>query len=67
VKDGAHEIRHLGNDMAHGDLTDPVDADESSLVLQLMVVVLDEIFVQPARLQRAQAARLSRAQPSGTP
>jgi hypothetical protein len=36
VRDGAHEVRHLGNEMAHGDFVEPVDGEDAELVLQLM-------------------------------
>lgn len=57
VKDAAHEVRHLGNDMAHGDFVDSVTSEEAEEVLQLMSEVLDEVFQSPARVQRRRAAR----------
>lgn len=42
VKARAHEIRHLGNDMAHGDFTQPVTPEEADEILELMDEVLDE-------------------------
>jgi hypothetical protein len=70
IRDSAHEIRHLGNDMAHGDFATPQaegdnsppaaieitgqDADE---VLALMEMVLDEIYQKPAKVERLRAAR----------
>jgi hypothetical protein len=62
VRDGAHEVRHLGNDMAHGDFVDPIDEEDAELVLSLMDEVLQEIFQAPARVNAARARRLARSQ-----
>jgi Domain of unknown function (DUF4145) len=61
IKDGAHEVRHLGNDMAHGDFISPVTSEEAELVLILMSEILEEVFQSPARVAKAQAARAARA------
>jgi len=61
TKDAAHEIRHLGNDMAHGDIEDSpaqVDVDD---VLALMDEVLNEVFQGPARTARVRARRSAAA------
>ncbi|MEO3775754.1 DUF4145 domain-containing protein [Micromonospora sp. B11E3] len=60
IKEGAHEIRHFGNDMAHGDFVDPVSAEDADLTLTLMDEVLLEVFQSPARVARARKARLAR-------
>lgn len=60
TKDQAHEIRHFGNDMAHGDFIDPVSREEAEEVIELMAEVLDEVYQSPARLSRRKAARLSK-------
>lgn len=60
VRAAADEVRHLGNDMAHGDFVDPVDAEEAAEVLQLMSEVLDEVFQSPARVQARREARLAK-------
>jgi hypothetical protein len=60
VKDAAHEIRHLGNEMAHGDFTSPVTSEEADLTLILMSEILDEVYQSPARVARARAARTAR-------
>lgn len=57
VRDGAHEVRHLGNDMAHGDFVDPVAEEESEDLLVLMSEVLRQVFESPAQVARARAAR----------
>jgi uncharacterized protein DUF4145 len=60
IKDGAHEVRHFGNDMAHGDFILPVTSEEAELVLTLMSEILEEVFQSPARVAKAQAARAAR-------
>lgn len=57
VKDAAHEVRHLGNEVAHGDFVDPVTAEEADETLALMGEVLLEVFQSPARVAKVQAAR----------
>lgn len=70
IKDSAHEIRHLGNDMAHGDFAEPqaesdtseptpieVTADDAEEILALMDMMLDEVFQKPAKVQRLREAR----------
>lgn len=60
IKDGAHEVRHFGNDMAHGDFVSPVTIEEAELVLILMGEILEEVYQSPARVAKAQAARAAR-------
>lgn len=60
TKDQAHEVRHFGNDMAHGDFIDPVSQEEAEEVIELMAEVLDEVYQSPARLSRRRAARLAK-------
>lgn len=62
IKDAAHEVRHLGNEMAHGDFVDAVLPEESAVVLQLMDEVLDEVFQSPARVKRVREAREAKMQ-----
>lgn len=57
TKDAAHEIRHLGNDMAHGDISDLPDRDDVADVLALMDEVLNEVFQGPAKTARLRARR----------
>jgi hypothetical protein len=57
VAAGCHEVRHLGNDIAHGDFTDPVTSDEAGEVLMLMAELLHDVFQQDARVERMRAAR----------
>jgi hypothetical protein len=60
VKEAAHEIRHLGNDMAHGDFIDPVTEEEAVEVLDLMAEILHEVFQSPAKIEARKAARLAK-------
>lgn len=57
TKDAAHEIRHLGNDMAHGDIADLPDQQDVADVLALMDEVLNEVFQGPAKTARLKARR----------
>lgn len=59
TRDAAHEIRHLGNDMAHGDITDIPDSDDVADVLALMDEVINEVFQGPAKTARLRARRNS--------
>lgn len=60
VRDGAHEVRYLGNEMAHGDFVQSVSSEDADLVLTLMSEVLGDVYQSPARVARAQAAREER-------
>lgn len=62
VRDAAHEVRHLGNEMAHGDFVQPVTAEEAEEVLELMAEVLHEVFQSPARVERRKQVRLAKQQ-----
>lgn len=57
TKEQAHEIRHYGNSMAHGDFIEPVAEGEAAEIITLMAEVLDEVYQSPARLARRKAAR----------
>lgn len=57
VKEQAHEIRHFGNDMAHGDFANPVEEDEAREIIGLMREVLREVYQAPAELGRLRARR----------
>lgn len=52
TKDAAHEIRHFGNDMAHGDIEEVPDSEDVQDVLVLMDEILSEVFQGPARTAR---------------
>lgn len=55
TKEAAHAIREFGNDMAHGDISDPVYQEDSEEVLVLMSEILNELFQGPARVQAIKA------------
>jgi hypothetical protein len=58
VKDAAHQVRFAGNDAAHGDLVDdPISEDETKAILELMDMVLDGVFIAPAKTAAQKAAR----------
>lgn len=61
--EAAHEIRHFGNDMAHGDLDDVPDTADAAEVLTLMDEVLNEVYQGPARTERVKNRR-SGAEPA---
>jgi len=60
IRDGAHEVRYLANDAAHGDFAEPVPQADAELILTLMDEVLEEVYQSPARVARRRAARLDR-------
>ena len=57
TKEAAHEIRHLGNDTAHGDIDDVPEAGDVRDVLVLMDEILSEVFQGPARTARLRGRR----------
>ena len=57
TREAAHEIRHFGNDMAHGDLETPPTGEDADEVLALMDEVLNEVFQGPARTAKLRARR----------
>lgn len=60
IADAAHEIRYLGNEMAHGDFTEDVPSEEAEEIVSLMSQVLYEVFQSPAEVERRRAARLAK-------
>jgi hypothetical protein len=60
IRDGAHEVRYLANDAAHGDFVEPVPQADAELILTLMDEVLEEVYQSPARVARRRAARLGK-------
>ncbi|MDQ0376558.1 DUF4145 domain-containing protein [Amycolatopsis thermophila] len=65
VREQAHEVRFLGNDMAHGDFVEPVFEEESAEILELMGEVLEEVYQAPARLEARRQARRERREGAG--
>ncbi|WP_431236695.1 DUF4145 domain-containing protein [Mycolicibacterium aichiense] len=62
IKDAAHGVRQLGNEMAHGDFVDPISAEESQLVIRLMGEILNDVYQSPAVISQAQQAAQARQQ-----
>lgn len=60
VAEQAHEIRHFGNAMAHGDLDDVINSEDSEEVLFLMEEVLREAWQAPNRRARLTDRREAR-------
>lgn len=56
IKDAAHGVRELGNEMAHGDFVDPISPEESELVIRLMGEILNDVFQSPAAIAKATQA-----------
>jgi Domain of unknown function (DUF4145) len=61
IRDGAHEVRYLANDAAHGDFAEPVPQTDAELILTLMDEVLEEVYQSPARVAWRRAARLKKS------
>lgn len=60
IQSSAHEIRHLGNDMAHGDFVEPTTVEDAEDVLDFMSVVLAEVYQLPAQVNARQSTRQAR-------
>lgn len=60
IKDAAHGVRELGNDMAHGDFVDPITASEADLVIHLMGEILNDVYQSPAKVEQARRAAEAR-------
>jgi hypothetical protein len=65
VRDAAHEIRHLGNDMAHGDFAMPVEEADARMTVLLMDDVLEEVYGSKARVNSRTASLRVRRNPEG--
>lgn len=60
TQDAAHELRFLGNDMAHGDFVNAVNDEDCDSVLDVMSEVLNEVYQGPARVARMRTKRTAR-------
>jgi hypothetical protein len=60
AKETAHEIRFVGNEMAHGDFVVPIEGEDADDVLHFMDEVLNAVYQAPARLNAAREQRLAR-------
>lgn len=54
LADQAHQIRLVGNDMAHGDFEDLPTKDEVTIVVDFMDMLIDVLYQQPAKLKLSQ-------------
>lgn len=59
----AHEIRFIGNDMAHGDFVQTVTEEECDAVLNFMTALLEQIYQIEAKLSRFRSLRLKPIHP----
>lgn len=50
----SHEVRLMGNEMAHGDLDAMIDAEDCDDLLEFMSALLEEIYQRPISLARRQ-------------
>lgn len=58
IADAAHEVRLLGNDMAHGDFaTTSISAEDAGEVLDLLDVFIAEMFELPGKIARRKTKR----------
>lgn len=62
VVEQANEIRYFGNEMAHGDFTQPVSEDDANDVLDLMDIIIDYVYQQPEQLAALKKRRELRKQ-----
>lgn len=62
LRDTAHEIRFIGNEMAHGDFVsgESIPEDEAEDVLHFMDEMLNTIYQAPARLDEYRRSRSER-------
>lgn len=60
TKEQAHEVRHFGNEMAHGDFAEDITAEEATEALTLMKAILRAVYQEPRQLARLRAAREAR-------
>ncbi|WP_169241887.1 DUF4145 domain-containing protein [Bifidobacterium olomucense] len=61
IQQEAHEIRYLGNEMAHGDFTEPVSEEDADDMLGFLATFLNYVYQMPAAIRRRQEARRNRA------
>nr|WP_162989181.1 DUF4145 domain-containing protein [Glutamicibacter nicotianae] len=54
VKETAHVLRAIGNDMAHGDFDQELTSDDADHILGFMDSILDEVYESTAKLTKMQ-------------
>lgn len=65
TKEQAHEIRHFGNEMAHGEFAEEISEEEATEIIELMAEVLNEVYQSPARLAKVRETRELRKSQNG--
>lgn len=60
ITEAATELRHAGNEMAHGDFGDSPSVDDAEDFLRIMDEILNEVFQSPQRTARLRADREAR-------
>ncbi|WP_164515847.1 DUF4145 domain-containing protein [Bifidobacterium dolichotidis] len=60
IKQEAHEIRYLGNDVAHGGFSEPVSEEEATDILGFLDTFLDYVYQMPLAIQRRKESRKQR-------
>lgn len=60
VAEAAHEARHLGNGMAHGDFEESIDEQDADDVLVIMDDILLEVYQSPAKTKSLRERRAAR-------
>lgn len=55
-----HEVRHLGNEMAHGDFSTEVTAEDVDDVIAIMYDLIEQLYISKARRERLREKREAR-------
>jgi hypothetical protein len=67
TKEAAHEVRHGGNEIAHGDLAgEEMPAGDAKAIVRLMDGILREVFQDPAEMHRLRQSRTDREERNRT-
>lgn len=63
--DDAHEVRHLGNEMAHGDFSTEVTDEDVNDIIAIMYDLIEQLYVSAARRKRMRERREARESTAG--
>lgn len=66
TREGAHEVRIHGRDMAHNEFLQAAEEEDVEDVLEVMTLVLEEVYQDPARSARLRTRRATRQAQAGT-
>lgn len=58
--DDAHEVRHLGNEMAHGDFSTEVTDEDVADIIAIMYDLIEQLYMSEARRKRLREKREAR-------